>query len=103
MGEAQTIPAMTGIPVTPIVAALTDEINELRCIFEPDPKEVEFVFSRNIVDLIDAETTERLVRMHSAPIYPGPEGKIWGLTSIILNPILHNVVRPAFQLGFSKL
>ena len=98
LGQAQTIPAMTGVPVTPVIAALTDDIHDLREVFDPDPKEVDFVFSRSIISLIQSESTEPITRIHAAPIYPGPEGKIWGLTSFILNPILHNVLMPAFQI-----
>lgn len=97
LGWTQTIPAITGVPVTPVVAALTNDIGSLSDSFDPDPAEVDFVFSRSITELLDYESEEKLLRMHSAPMYECPEGKIWGLTSIILHPILHKVIVPAFK------
>mmetsp|Transcript_23120 Transcript_23120/g.35675 ORF Transcript_23120/g.35675 Transcript_23120/m.35675 type:complete len:130 (-) Transcript_23120:2096-2485(-) len=103
LGQAQTVPALTGTRVTPIIAALTDEIDDLSQVFDPHDDEVDFVFSRSVDELLKSEQVETLMRMDKAPTYPGPEGKIWGLTAIILSPILHQVVKPAFLEPSGKL
>lgn len=103
LGQTQTVPALTGTRVTPVVAALTNKIDDLAQVFKPHDDEVEFVFSRSIDELLRAEHIETLMRMDKAPIYPGAEGEIWGLTAIILGPILHQVIKPAFLEPSGKL
>ena len=96
LGTAQSVPAITGIPVTPVIGALTEDINDVADVFEPNDDEVDFVFSRTIKSLLESETFEPLIRTEHAPAYPGKEGKIWGLTAIILSPLLHEILAPAF-------
>jgi len=88
------------------------------CKFVPrSPAEVESVFTVSIKDLVRTERIERTARLGNSPCYhvypPGTEKslysdqsvpplpapgsvKIWGLTALILQPILHQVLVPSF-------
>jgi nudix motif 8 len=103
LGETDWVPSASGTTVVPVVAAFTDEFRDeqhLQQVFynSDDRREVERVFSRTLKDLIKSESQEPLPRLGSlSPIFPGKEGKIWGLTAFILRPLLHNIIVPAFQ------
>ena len=104
LGITASVPAINGNPVTAVLAALNydfDNDAHLSRIFTPsgidELREVEVIFTRKVTDLIHYETSEPLKRLGSVgPVFPGPEGKIWGLTAIILRPLLHKVIAPAF-------
>jgi nudix motif 8 len=103
LGETDWVPSASGTPVIPVVAAFIDEFRDqqhLQQVFynHDDEREVELVFTRTLDDLLKSETNEPLPRLGSlSPIFPGREGKIWGLTAFILRPLLHDVILPAFQ------
>jgi nudix motif 8 len=103
LGETDWVPSANGTPVVPVVAAFTDEFHDEQHLQEvfyncDEGREVERVFTRTLEDLIKSESHEPLPRLGSlSPIFPGREGKIWGLTAFILRPLLHDIILPAFQ------
>eukprot|EP00586_Coscinodiscus_wailesii_P014214 CAMPEP_0172510862 /NCGR_PEP_ID=MMETSP1066-20121228/231969_1 /TAXON_ID=671091 /ORGANISM="Coscinodiscus wailesii, Strain CCMP2513" /LENGTH=99 /DNA_ID=CAMNT_0013290021 /DNA_START=442 /DNA_END=738 /DNA_ORIENTATION=- len=80
LGTTGVIPAISGSLVTPVVAALTADVRDLS-VFCPDEREVELVFTRSILDLAEAESSEKLKLMDGryaySPTFSGEEGKIW--------------------------
>jgi 8-oxo-dGTP pyrophosphatase MutT (NUDIX family) len=115
LGVTGTVPSLTGSPVTPVIAVFTEDFDNeehLQDIFQPpysnstddnnsdnhDTREVEVVFRRSLAHLMQHETSQPLERLGTVgPVFPGPEGKIWGLTAVILRPLLHAVIIPAFR------
>lgn len=122
IGKTQPIPSLNGTMVTPVVAVLNYDlgsVSNITHLFGTNGKEinseninenheggggeVDFVFVRSIQELVTSESTEKLSWMQGqtnlsalAPMYPGTEGKIWGLTAFILQPILKHVLIPTF-------
>ena len=126
LGQTQPVPSMTGSKVTPIIGTINydlphDTSNNFTTMFPGNPDEVDWIFTVPIQDLIDSETSEPLERwstnfgdhtanskskkkiVASGPVFPVPEGpnkkegdKIWGLTAIILRPLLKHVFGPVF-------
>lgn len=96
IGKGTTVPSMKGMPVTPVLAVLPNNLDE--SMLTGDPNEVDLVFCRSIESLIEEETSKHLKRLgRPAPIYPSPYGDIWGLTAFVLRPFLHNVLEPVFE------
>ena len=103
LGQTEPVPAVTGNMVTPIIGALTLDIpshDAIRHIFPGNPGEVDQVFAVSVAKLLERETSEELKRLGTmGPVFPLPKGddkgKIWGLTAIVLRPILHQVLKPA--------
>jgi hypothetical protein len=103
LGQVGPVPAVTGNMVTPVVGALTKDIpshDVVRHIFPGNVDEVDEVFAVSVKQLLQVETSEELKRLGTmGPVFPLPDnekkGKIWGLTAIILRPILHKVLMPA--------
>lgn len=104
LGQTGPVPAITGNMVTPIIGALTLDIpshDAIRNIFPGNPGEVDKVFAVSVANLLEGETSEELKRLGAmGPVFPlpnsdGGQEKIWGLTAIVLRPILHHVLRPA--------
>mmetsp|Transcript_17898 Transcript_17898/g.26270 ORF Transcript_17898/g.26270 Transcript_17898/m.26270 type:complete len:230 (-) Transcript_17898:66-755(-) len=102
LGETGAVPAKSGTMVTPILAAFTEDFSDMdhfRQVFNnPNQDEVECVFARTLEELNASEGSETLKRLGAkAPVYPGPEGKIWGMTAYILRPVLSQILLPAFS------
>jgi hypothetical protein len=96
IGRASALPSMNGTPVTPVIAILTQQVNETT--FPGHPKEVEKVFIVPLSTLLQVETWEQSPRFGTnIPAYPLKEHKIWGLTAVVTRPILHQLLKPAFQ------
>ncbi|GKY99611.1 hypothetical protein MPSEU_000915300 [Mayamaea pseudoterrestris] len=99
-GQASRIPSLKGTPVTPILACLPNVnlMHPLSSTFPGDPSEVELVFAVSVLELLQSETSEALPEnrfgMTLAPVFPSEHGKIWGLTALILRPLLHRWLRP---------
>ena len=109
LGKTQPIPALTGTLVTPVIAIIKHDLCDLNEAIETDRKvenyhshkndEVDQIFFRSIEELIQSEKMQTIKWSrtndftHSedtkAPVYPGNEGQIWGLTAFILRPILN--------------
>lgn len=99
LGECQTIPAITGTLVTPILGYLEDDVQDL-WRFSPSDAEVQEVFTRSIEQLLspgfreeewlgrDGQKFKFAVFDRNSPL------KIWGLTAAILDAVLKNVIVP---------
>jgi len=101
LGRTGDIPSTRNIPVTPIIGMFQEEFtsNQLERFFPGNQEEVSSVFAVRVDELASVEDREYLSRLGmEAPVYhvKGGHGKIWGLTALILQPILHNVFKPVF-------
>lgn len=105
LGRTQAVPSVAGNMVTPVIGALTydfpshDAIHE---IFPGNAGEVDEVFALSIDELLSVETSQELKRLGTmGPVFPAGEqrGTIWGLTAIILRPVLHKVLVPSGFVG----
>lgn len=100
LAQCQTIPAITGTMVTPILGYLKKEFVDYDA-FEPDVHEVDRVFFRTLDQLLEPgyctyETFERNGKRVTLPVFGSneKEERIWGLTAVILKGILDNVITP---------
>ncbi|KAL9187325.1 hypothetical protein ACHAXT_001428 [Thalassiosira profunda] len=110
-------------PLTPIVGAINYDLPcytspQFAKLFPGNPEELDWIFTVPIRDLIETETAEPLERWKTnysdsgerrhappmGPVFPVPEGhrkeegdKIWGLTAIVLRPLLRRVLGPVFE------
>lgn len=105
LGRGTTIPAITGTPVTPIIAVMMQEIQQpLHEAFPGDKSEVDVVFGISLQELLNTEESHELPdhrllgKERLGPRYPSPHGHIWGLTAFMLKPLLHKLYKPVFQL-----
>lgn len=105
LGQGTTIPAITGTPVTPMIAVMTQEIRQpLQEMFPGDKGEVDVVFGMPIQELLKTEGSHELPdhrllgKERMGPRFPSPHGYIWGLTAFMLRPLLHKLYRPIFNL-----
>ncbi len=104
LGRLAPVPSMTGIMVTPFLGHFTKQFPDeeaVQTIFPGNRHEVQKVFTISMQHLIQTETSEPLSRWNDehGPVFPVDEdigGKIWGLTSIILQPVLHKILKPTF-------
>lgn len=101
LGRTGPVPSVRGDMVTPIIGALTYDLPSLESvtqIFPGNEGEVDEVFAISVKRLLKREASERLERLGTmGAVFPagGGRGKIWGLTAIILRPILHQLLKPA--------
>ena len=117
IGECQTIPSVTGMPVTPILGFMDVDVNDFEA-FAPSEQEVDHVFTRTLEQLLDPQykTYETLTRSNgikvTMPVFGGPvtdesaknddassvsfnsDERIWGLTALILDAVLQNIILP---------
>jgi nudix motif 8 len=96
IGSATAVPSIKGTPVTPIIACLPHEISSDS--FPGHPGEVDEVFCVALSDLLEIETSEPSARFRTPiPVYLTKEGrKIWGLTAVVVRPLLHKLFKPVF-------
>lgn len=99
LGECQTVPAITGTLVTPILGFLENDVEDLQH-FSPNDAEVHEVFTRSVEQLVspgfreeewlgrDDQKFKFAVFDRHSPL------KIWGLTAAILDAVLKNVIIP---------
>lgn len=100
LGTLQTIPAITGTLVTPILAFLEKDVEDFQHLV-PSEGEVDRIFTRSLAELLDPnskeyETLSRGGQSMTMPSF-GPrdsDERIWGLTAMILDAVLSNVVAP---------
>lgn len=123
-GQATPLPSLHGTPVTPILAIWTSEINRLERYnahsfaenststpvipttttledyFSGNPDEVDCVVAVSLWDMVQKETTRDFPdsRLQRSPVFPTPEGDIWGLTAYILRPLLRKLFQPVFDI-----
>ncbi|CAB9503597.1 Nudix hydrolase NudL [Seminavis robusta] len=96
LGQATALPSIKGTPVTPVIAVFPVPIHE--DTFPGHDGEVEEVFCVSLEDLIAMETTEPSPRFRAdIPVFPaGDNQRIWGLTAVITQPLLHKLFKPVF-------
>lgn len=103
IGETSSLPSISGIPVTTFLGIFRNPISssELASIFPGDGNEVDVVFSVPVEHLASQETSHELPKnrfgMQMAPKFPTDQGDIWGLTALILRPILRDLLVPTFK------
>ena len=96
------MPSLAGTAVTPVVGALTYDLageSRISDVFPGNDGEVDGVFAVSVRDLLMGETSEPLPRLGGreammGPVFHTDYGKVWGLTAIIMRPLLHRVLRP---------
>jgi 8-oxo-dGTP pyrophosphatase MutT (NUDIX family) len=99
LGVAQTLPAITGTLVTPVLAYVEKDLADLQHL-TPSSDEVDVVFTCSIAELTHPDYRSMEERSRGGVTYRMPvfgdksEHRIWGLTAMILDPILQNVVMP---------
>jgi nudix motif 8 len=124
LGRTQPVPSMQGKKVTPIIGMFNYDLPthfalEFERMFPGNPDEVDWIFTIPIQELMNGETSEPLERWNTSyssndkgkkkrnvvlgPAFHIPEcdkkregDKIWGLTAIVLRPLLRNVFGPVF-------
>ena len=103
IGECQTVPAVTGTLVTPIVGFISRDVGDLNHI-QFNTSEVDRVFTRSI-DLLSSPTyqsfekLDRLGKTYTMPFYGKDEGRerIWGLTAMVLHGVMKNLILPSLH------
>jgi 8-oxo-dGTP pyrophosphatase MutT (NUDIX family) len=103
IGECQTVPAITGTLVTPIVGFISSDVGDLTHL-KYNTDEVQSVFTRPL-DLLNSpsnltfERLERLGKTFTMPVFGKDDGKerIWGLTALVLHGVLQNLVMPSYE------
>uniref|UniRef100_A0A7S1XRQ8 Nudix hydrolase domain-containing protein n=1 Tax=Phaeomonas parva TaxID=124430 RepID=A0A7S1XRQ8_9STRA len=108
LGYCETVPAVTGTLVTPVVAVLQPDLAELRP-FTLSDGEVDEVFSLPLAGIVSGEllemrpyeTKKHQVRTKSGalPVFHGGPHEVWGLTAMILHGFIENCLRPQLQEG----
>jgi len=110
IGNCGEIPSITGTLCHPILGVLNlpDITTDVSEFFPNSNKtEVDVVFSRTIEDLMDSEITEtvetsrtgfkyKAAAFPDSPSSPKSFGKIWGLTAMILSPVLKEALAKTF-------
>jgi nudix motif 8 len=102
LGSCQTVPAITGTMVTPILGFIEKDVQDFSHL-TPSKDEVHSVFSRTIGELLDPsqkryETLSRngtSIRMPSFGV--DDDERIWGLTAYVLDAVLRRVVLPTME------
>jgi 8-oxo-dGTP pyrophosphatase MutT (NUDIX family) len=100
LGRTGDIPYMRNVPVTPVVGMFQEEftVSQMTSFFPGNQTEVSSVFAVSVEELWRVESKEYLHRLGmDGPVYETKHGKIWGLTALILQPILHKVLKPVFS------
>lgn len=110
-GRLSTIPSVSGVMVTPFLGIFSKQFpteESVTSVFPGNRDEVETVFTIPIHELLENETSEPLKRWngHHGPVFPVhihsdklEKEKIWGLTAIILRPVLHTILKPIFLMN----
>jgi hypothetical protein len=102
LGQTEPIPSKKNFPVYPIVGSFQRILpKEVSRVFPGNEQEVSKVFAVSISKLVECEDQEPLNRLASVcngmgPVYKTEHGTIWGLTAMVLQPILHQVLLPVF-------
>ena len=96
LGFCETVPAVTGTLVTPVVGFVGRDTEEIRWALSED--EVEAVFTLPLEGLMDGSLLEmredRAVRA-KLPVFHGGPHEVWGLTAMILHGFIENCLRDA--------
>lgn len=96
----ESIPSIKNIPVTPVLAYFRQEFTteDIQSYFPGNESEVSKVFTVPIDELVRIEGEEPLKRLNTVgPVYHCKDGKIWGLTALVLKAFLDGVLKPTFM------
>lgn len=96
LGVAQTVPAITKTLVTPVLGFIEEDVGDFEH-FHPNQNEVERVFCKSVDEMTDEtkvgiETLERDGRRIKMSFYGEGKERAWGLTAMILNAVLKDVI-----------
>lgn len=105
IGQCQTVPAITGTLVTPVIGFISKDVGDLKHIQQNRSiGEVDEVFTRSIDLLISSsyvsfEKLERLGKLYTMPVFGKDDGRerIWGLTAMVLQGVLKNLIVPSLD------
>ncbi|CAM9491416.1 unnamed protein product [Pylaiella littoralis] len=105
LGTCQTLPAVTGTPVTPVLAFVQQDVGPLLPNLELSPDEVESVFTLSVRELLDPafRVTDDLGLRGKLPAFTAGPSRVWGLTALITDGVLRNGVVPLLQEPSSPL
>lgn len=103
IGECETIEAITGTLVSPVVGFMEKDVDDLS-VFTKDENEVEEIFTRPISDLV-TPTNRSLLKYDfkgktmELPQWgaPGDRHHIWGLTACIMDTVLRSLIVPMLE------
>jgi 8-oxo-dGTP pyrophosphatase MutT (NUDIX family) len=103
LGIAQTLPAITGTLVTPVIGYITKDIEDLS-LFTQSKGEVDEIFTRTVDELLQpgvrgTEMLSRLGMTIKMPYY-GKKGDpqcVWGLTAMILEGVIRQLLIPSAE------
>ncbi|CAN0073430.1 unnamed protein product [Ectocarpus sp. 8 AP-2014] len=92
LGTCQTLPAITGTPVTPVVAFVRRDVGPLLPKLVLSPDEVESVFTLSLSELLDPSlrTMDNLCGRGQLPAFTAGPQRVWGLTAAITDGVLRN-------------
>jgi nudix motif 8 len=102
LGVCQTIPAITGTLVTPIIGFIDRDVEDF-AHFEPSAGEVKKVFSHTLEELMQPafrsqQTLERNGIKMTMPVFnDDADTRIWGLTAMILDGVLKSAIQPTLE------
>jgi hypothetical protein len=91
--------------VTPVIGFLHDDVGDLST-FAPDSNEVDHVFTRSIAELLDPKIRKRVMYNNKKKGLSMPlpqwgddddEEKIWGLTAVVLEGVLDQLIMPLIK------
>lgn len=111
IGQCQTIPALTGTMVTPIIGYLHQDVGDLTS-FDPDSSEVDHIFTRSVAELLDPNY--RQTRQYNnkkkgvGMVLPqwgadDEEERIWGLTAMVLGGVLDQLLVPLIEMETGRM
>jgi len=99
IGQTQNVPSAKLVPVTPFLAYFRHQCtsDNIESLYPGNTSEVSQVFTLTISELLELEETMYLKRLGmEGPVYKSKYGDIWGLTALVLKPLLHEVLKPSF-------
>ena len=98
LGACETVPAVTGTLVTPVLGLLEKPL-DVDADLAPAPGEVERAFSLAVAHLADERHRgeQDLGARGRVPVFYGGPAEVWGLTAFVLDGVLDRVVRPSLE------
>lgn len=103
IGKFERITAVTGTLVTPIIGIINKDVGDFENL-DPSVDEVAKVFTRSIEQLLDGnfrkkEKVNYYGQEFQIPYFgeKGDQECIWGLTAIVLDSFLSEVVEPSYR------
>ncbi|CAM9111379.1 unnamed protein product [Ascophyllum nodosum] len=99
LGLCQTLPAVTGTPVTPVLAFVHHDVGALLHDLDLSPDEVDSVFILSVGDLLDPSfrVVDDLGLRGKLPAFTAGPSKVWGLTAAIAEGVLQRGIVPLLK------